>query len=211
VVPVSFFFLTLLLLVAGYFLPVVFHLRFTYDPPRCELRLEMVFLLGLIKRTRIYGQEAKGKGKKRKGRPREEVQAWLLGLPRRLPRYGFGGTLLASFVPPRYLPWLRVAERLERRGRLKMFRWQTAVGTGDAATTALTVGALWALKGSLLSFLHRRYRLPPAATTAKVEPSFAHARLFTEIECIFAFRVGQIMRASLAAFFGERLGKGQKR
>ncbi|MGQ9778451.1 MAG: DUF2953 domain-containing protein [Bacillota bacterium] len=209
--PVSFFFLALLLLVAGYFFPVVFHLRLTFDPPRCELRLEMAFLFGLIKRTRIYGQEARGEGKKRKGRSRQEVQAWLLGLPRRLSRYGFGGSLLASFVPPGYLPWLRVAEHLEKRGRLEMFRWQTVVGTDDAATTALTVGTLWALKGSLLAFLRRRYRLPPTAAAATVEPSFVHAHLFTQVECIFAFRMGQIMRASLAAFFGERLGKGQKR
>ncbi|NLG85040.1 MAG: DUF2953 domain-containing protein, partial [Firmicutes bacterium] len=186
--PVSFFFFALLFLLIGYFLPVVFHVRFTYEPPRCELRLEIRFLHGLIKGIRIYRRPEPGTPENPRPRRFEDVLTWIRGLPSRLSRYGFGGTLLASFIPPRYLPWLRVAEDLDRDGRLLKFRWQTVVGTDDAAGTALTVGALWALKGGFLAFLRRRYRLPPMAAAAPVKPSFLQARLFTQVECIFAFR-----------------------
>ncbi|MGE5598451.1 MAG: DUF2953 domain-containing protein [Bacteroidota bacterium] len=210
-----------LLLLAGYFVPVSLALRFIYGEDGVRLRLGISMLHGLWRKERVYQGPADLAGAVRResetetplaearteggGRVRHAglMDAAAEAL-RRLDYYGVGGALFSYFIPARYLPWLDVAGRLERRGRFTRLRWATSVGLDDAAGTALAAGLLFAAKGSLLSWLNRRYRLPRAARI-DVHPFFAGYRLESALECIFQLRLGHIIRASLRGFLLDKL------
>lgn len=210
------------LAIGGYFLPVAFHLHFTYGAEGVSLRLGLDFLHGLLRREHDFLAPAdlagKARGRKTVAGPsadRKETGVdkvtpeGLLDRAReaheRLLLYGLGGTFLSYFVPPKYLSWLRMAEHLENRGRFTKLHWRTAVGLDEAAATAWVVGLLWALKGWLLNFLDQRYGLPRAVARVGVEPSFGAPGLRTALDCIFKLRVGQIIHAGLRGFFLDKL------
>lgn len=222
--PLIFPLLILVLVLTGYFIPVTFSLHFFYGGGRVRLRLGFSALRGLLCKERVFdgdtGFNGEAKRKTETKRPlakaesEESSRVGPAGVRdaaaealRRLNDYGVGGMLFSYFMPARYLPWLDVAGRLERRGRFTRLRWSTCVGLDDAAGTALTAGLLWAAKGMLLSWLDRNYRLP-RAMKIDVRPSFAGLRLDTALDCIFQLRLGHIILASLRGFFVDKLGRG---
>jgi hypothetical protein len=76
------------------------------------------------------------------------------------------------------------------------FSWQTRIGVGDAAATAVVTGMLWGLKCGILAYLDRRLVLL-RRPSVEIEPDFTKAELDTELFCIFRLSVGQIMWRTL--------------
>ncbi len=99
---------------------------------------------------------------------------------------------------------LRLAMAIFRQ--VERFDWTTKVGTGDAAYTSWCTGMLWAAKSGLISFLSRHvtWLSPPRL---QVVPDFDHALFLLDVTCIFRFRFGEIIVASISYVFG-RLRKG---
>jgi len=210
--------LVVLLLLAGYSLPVSFRLQFSYSESGISLRLGLEMLHGLLRKEHdllrgsmlagaVGGERSREKPAAESGNAGEDTGPRLAGLwadisavRTRFDRYGLGGTLLSYFIPPKYLPWLHVADRLEHKGRFTRLQWRTVVGLEEAAATAWAAGLIWAIKGYLLCFLDRRYGLPRSVARVGVEPVFTGMRLDTAFDCIFKMRVGYIIRASLAGF-----------
>jgi hypothetical protein len=85
--------------------------------------------------------------------------------------------------------------------------WQTALGTKDAAVTAMLCGSLWGLKGSLLGYLERRVRICSDAVVIAVYPNFKQASFQTFLQCIFSLRVVHIITAQLILFREKRRHK----
>lgn len=75
-------------------------------------------------------------------------------------------------------------------------QWTTRVGLDDAADTAVAVGALWALKTTLLGLIFRRIRLEARPRLA-VEPQYNQAVFSTVVLCIAEIRLGYAMIAGL--------------
>lgn len=72
--------------------------------------------------------------------------------------------------------------------------WKTRVGTTDAASTALCVGTLWAIKTGAHATLSRNVRFLHTPHFV-VMPEWEEAVFEIDIDCIFRFRLGEIILA----------------
>jgi len=98
--------------------------------------------------------------------------------------------------------YAHIVRYLARKTWVESFSWETTVGTGDAAATALTYGTFWALKGSLFALLSQQARLRRGVVPRiKVQPDFLRARFATDFRCIFVTRLGHIMTAANILFW----------
>lgn len=87
----------------------------------------------------------------------------------------------------------------EQRIKAKLFRymlidelvWNTVIGLEDAMYTAISVGGIWACKGSLISWLKNQKRLKNFKIN--VTPDFSSKILLSELECIIKLRIGHII------------------
>ncbi|TBL79794.1 DUF2953 domain-containing protein [Paenibacillus thalictri] len=75
-------------------------------------------------------------------------------------------------------------------------RWETRVGIGDAAGTAVTAGMLWGVKSSLLGYLFQFIQLNAKPQIA-VSPQFNAMHFSTEILCQTSLRTGYAMYAGV--------------
>ncbi|MGE5549445.1 MAG: DUF2953 domain-containing protein [Bacteroidota bacterium] len=217
-----FFLLVVLLLVFGYFVPVAFGFRFAYSKNGVELRLYMTALMGIVRKEhvflgprtmlgRVHTHRAQTSPVKHEQESLEQrigpAGLWdrLVEVRDRLVQYGIGGMFLSYFIPRKHLPWMHVAERLERKGRFTRLQWTTRIGLEEAAATAWAAGFLWACKGMVLAMLDQRYGLPRAVARIRVEPTFAGMQLDTTLECIFKLRAGHIISASVRGFLLDKL------
>lgn len=80
---------------------------------------------------------------------------------------------------------LHTCERLE---------WETRLGTGDAALTALAAGGMWALKGTVYTAFAARIRFTAPPHFA-VQPVWDRSGFEMRIDCIFRVRLGEIILA----------------
>jgi len=81
--------------------------------------------------------------------------------------------------------------------------WYTRIGAGDAARTALWVGLLWGIKGSLVGYLTHVWTFEGEPELV-VEPDYDEAGVESRLHCIVKFRLGDIILAAVA-WAGSRL------
>lgn len=89
---------------------------------------------------------------------------------------------LAGMNKARLLLKMLVIQRLE---------WKSVVGMGDAMSTALLNGTLWAFKGWMVSWLSREARLKQL--DLNVKPDFSGKSFESRIYCIFKIRLVHII------------------
>jgi hypothetical protein len=79
---------------------------------------------------------------------------------------------------------------------IKEFEWFTVAGTGDAAYTGMLIGALWAIKGSIVGLIshHMKLKVMPNIT---ITPNFQRAYSQTTLRCMIHFRIGHAMLAGI--------------
>lgn len=209
-----------------FFVPVQFRLFYRKVGSDDIVRFEMVFFNGLLKREwraslldftrRGFRRKQQSVGKWffiKKGDRQEKVtpyfryfRDWQEFL-QRYRQLGLGVLLLSYLLPARYHHWLLVTEKLEKRGRVSRFRWETRLGTGDVATTAYCYGWLWGVKADAAGALSRNYRFTRSPELLVI-PDFQQAGLEMVFDCIFQVKLGYIIIASLIARLGDRLLKG---
>lgn len=78
---------------------------------------------------------------------------------------------------------------------VRSFSWQTTVGVGDAALTAMLSGGLWGIKGSLLGVMQSRSNVRDRDVIIAVFPSFKQRKFQTFLQCIFSLKVVHIIYA----------------
>lgn len=86
---------------------------------------------------------------------------------------------------------ISIAYRAVRWTVIKNMEWRTSLGADDAMMTGLGVGALWALKGMVVSIISSVIRLEKLRLD--VEPDFAHERFWTRFSGIFQLRAAHII------------------
>ncbi len=177
-----------LLLALMLWLPVQLEVEYHRLPGSWGTGLVSVRLLGGLVRVRRrlhVGEQAD-----------RAVQTWLAN--RRRPQDAAAAGLLpsrwrrlASAALPRLLPVVNL-----RQADLAL-----AVGTGDAASTALAAGALWSLVGGLYGYAVSHVCRRPLHPRLSVRPDFRAAtwQLSVDLRCIAQVRPGQIMGALLAS------------
>lgn len=79
---------------------------------------------------------------------------------------------------------------------IKKFEWHTLFGAGDAAHTGMLIGAIWALKGSILGIISKYLRLREYPDFT-VTPHFQFTIVQSRISCIFQFRIGHAILAGI--------------
>lgn len=89
-----------------------------------------------------------------------------------------------------YRPALRY---LLRHVRMEALTWETKLGLEDAAANGLLVGAVWALKGVLITGVQRLMRLDESKSSITVSPYFNHTYFSTYFHCIFTIRLVHVI------------------
>jgi Protein of unknown function (DUF2953) len=89
-----------------------------------------------------------------------------------------------------------IVRKFFKRITIKNFEWQTLMGVGDAAHTGMMTGAIWAIKGSIVSILSHYFRLKEMPHLS-VTPHFQAAVIQTRLTCMFQFRIGYAILAGL--------------
>ena len=108
----------------------------------------------------------------------------------------------------RLAPWAALATAgLGRIRYCEEFQWNTKLGTGGAAGTAIAAGSLWGLKGSLMALVagHVEFSHPPQI---QVTPDFAASGLQTFLHCIFRIRIGHAIIVGLRSVINAASAKG---
>lgn len=114
---------------------------------------------------------------------------------------------LARVMQGLFHDYRRVIKYALRRTKVRSLSWQTAIGTGDAAWTALVCGMLWGLKGVILGSLQSRMVMSDKNTAIAVFPSFGQRKFQTFLQCILSMRVVHIIGASYILWQEKRKRK----
>lgn len=92
----------------------------------------------------------------------------------------------------RWWPLLRAlrpgVRYLKARVRLCRLDWRTELGFNDAAQTGQAVGAVWALKGMLLSAVYMTLSPGQIPPRVQVQPNFNRVKLCLDIDCVIELR-----------------------
>ncbi|RXZ77911.1 DUF2953 domain-containing protein [Paenibacillaceae bacterium] len=94
-----------------------------------------------------------------------------------------------------------------RRFRITAWDWNTSIGTGEAAWTAIATGQIWAIQTSLLGGLSHFIHLQSMPRMA-VRPVYNHVYFSTDLLCIAKIRFGYAMLAGLHLLVRIRRVKG---
>lgn len=89
-------------------------------------------------------------------------------------------------------------------------RWVTELGVGDPAITAVVTGALYGVKGTVVSLLNRRIDFRQAPEI-EITPRFTDGVFNTRFEGIFAVNIGQIIKSFLWIFEDDLKRRLEKR
>lgn len=101
----------------------------------------------------------------------------------------------------------RWTRRLLARIRCTEMRWQTRIGIGDAAATAVVTGILWGLQSSALGFVARYFDWR-AKPELNVQPQYNRVMFNTELKCIAKIRLGNAIGAAIRLLLGILKVKG---
>ncbi len=98
----------------------------------------------------------------------------------------------------KYEPYIKkVREKLI----LNNISWYTKIGTGDAAETAVMVGAIWAIKTSVIFLISKNYDIPKVLID--VVPGYDANIFETTIDCIFNIKLGYIINANIKVLLAK--------
>ncbi len=126
---------------------------------------------------------------KKNGRPIVEEKTNIPGLSRMM-----SALIKQIRLHRRYRPALYP---LLRKTSLRRLDWQTELGTGEPAWTGFLIGALWGIKGLLLSYFYALLAPGGKRPRLAIRPSFAGACFNVSIDCILEFRLAYLFFAWL--------------
>lgn len=89
-----------------------------------------------------------------------------------------------------------MANLLLNRLSIHQLKWITKGGTGEASSTGLTSGAVWAIKGALVGIVVEKSNLK-CKPEIEVIPYFQYKYIESKMDCIVSIRLGQAIYAFL--------------
>ncbi|HLR08411.1 MAG TPA: DUF2953 domain-containing protein [Bacillota bacterium] len=78
--------------------------------------------------------------------------------------------------------------------RFKQITWSTDVGIGDASTTGVVTGGIWAIKSIIFKVLQEKTHFQKHPVL-RVSPHFQSTVIKTDVECMISIRIGQAIYA----------------
>jgi hypothetical protein len=87
------------------------------------------------------------------------------------------------------------------------FRWDTRLGIGDAAETALATGMLWAVKSTLFGYIFQYVHLETKPMLS-IKPQYNHMEFSTEFSCHANIRIGFLIFSLLVLVWRIMKSKG---
>ncbi|RSK53039.1 DUF2953 domain-containing protein [Bacillus canaveralius] len=98
----------------------------------------------------------------------------------------------------------RILKNFLKQIAIKHLEWHSVVGVGDAASTAVLTGGIWALKGSIIGMIssYMKLKMMPVLSIA---PGFQQVISETSFTCMLQFRIGHAMVAGIKMI---KFGKG---
>ncbi|MCD8501904.1 MAG: DUF2953 domain-containing protein [Bacillaceae bacterium] len=90
----------------------------------------------------------------------------------------------------------KIGKNFLKKVKVHHFSWNTVLGIGDAAHTAVLTGVVWGLKGTILGIISN-YMLLKVRPEIHVQPHFQLVTSHTELTCMFSFRLGNAILAAL--------------
>ncbi|QQK81137.1 DUF2953 domain-containing protein [Salicibibacter cibi] len=101
-----------------------------------------------------------------------------------------------------------IARRFLKNIRVHEFRWESVLGTGDAATTGTISGFAWTGKSAVFALIAKLMTVKHLPHL-NVTPVFQVAFFRTSLSCIVSFSVGNAMRGLIRVLIHVRKGKKQ--
>jgi hypothetical protein len=92
-----------------------------------------------------------------------------------------------------FTEWLR---HMLTHVKCSEFRWDTRLGIGDAAETALATGMLWAVKSTLFGYIFQYVHLETKPKLS-IQPRYNHPEFSTEFSCHANIRIGFLFYSML--------------
>lgn len=83
----------------------------------------------------------------------------------------------------------------KRKVKFNNFSVSSRIGTGDAATTAMTIGGCYAFFTTISRYLYRHYHLQKSKLD--MQPYFSGPLFDLDLDCIMNFKFGHIIIAGL--------------
>ncbi|EIJ79272.1 hypothetical protein PB1_16984 [Bacillus methanolicus PB1] len=90
----------------------------------------------------------------------------------------------------------KIIRKFLKKVTIKQFEWFSVAGIGDAAYTGILIGALWAVKGSIVGIISHNMKLKVIPKII-ITPNFQRAISKTTLRCMFQFRIGHAMLAGI--------------
>ncbi|MCR2821873.1 DUF2953 domain-containing protein [Lederbergia panacisoli] len=78
--------------------------------------------------------------------------------------------------------------------RVRKLEWHSTIGTGDAASSATVAGAVWAIKGTVLSYV-RSFLTLKKRPIISVVPNFQGFSAQTSMQCMVDLKTGEAILA----------------
>ncbi|MBS4195007.1 DUF2953 domain-containing protein [Lederbergia citri] len=91
-------------------------------------------------------------------------------------------------------PFLHILYSFLQKMRIRKFEWHTKIGTGDAAFSGTVAGAIWGIKGAILSLI-RSVFLFKTRPIISVVPEFQGFAAETNMRCMVDIKTGKAMVA----------------
>ncbi|TYR82151.1 DUF2953 domain-containing protein [Priestia megaterium] len=154
-------------------------IRYTYEIPVVKIQKDSPTLL--VEEKQGFGEDGKEKKDSWKDYSIDDGFSFLEGTKQFLEHVTNFYTIVKNFL---------------RHVSIRELKWHTRVGVGDAALTAITVGAIWAGKGSVIGIISRYMKLKDNPTLTVV-PVFQKVWSETVFQCIISFRCGQAILVGL--------------
>ncbi|AIE61032.1 hypothetical protein BMMGA3_13210 [Bacillus methanolicus MGA3] len=90
----------------------------------------------------------------------------------------------------------KIIRKFLKKVSIKQLEWFSVAGTGDAAYTGMLIGALWAVKVSIISVLSINLKLE-VMPKISITPNFQRAFSQSTLKCMIQFQVGHAILAGL--------------
>ncbi|WP_160317166.1 DUF2953 domain-containing protein [Oxobacter pfennigii] len=94
-----------------------------------------------------------------------------------------------------YPKYKKILDYIISKTSIQSLIWNSKIGIGDAALTALASGAAWALKGNIMAFIMAKKN--PSKIYFHVHPDYYRVLFETDFNCIISIRIANIIIAGI--------------
>jgi len=90
----------------------------------------------------------------------------------------------------------KVLKSILKKLQIIQFEWKSAIGTGNAASTAIACGVGWTLKGNVIGVISHYFTLK-VNPDLQITPVFNHFASQTYLRCMIQMRIGHAILAGI--------------